>query len=311
MGDSDKGRAALDEALAKRPRIASATEYTEAVEALWKAGLPPGDKTGWPSVDAHYTVAPGQLTIITGWPGAGKSEWLDHLLINLTRQSWKFAIFSAENQPVQLHLAKLMEKLSGQPFGEGPSQRLALDEIKEYCDDLTTSFRFITAREDSLSLHRIVESAAPWLALEDGRKPGLILDPWNELDHWRPPGLSETEYVSQCLSFVRNWARANNVHVWIVAHPAKQPRDNGKLPVPTPDMISGSQHWWNKADCAITVYRDPANPESRDTDIHIQKIRFKHVGRPGLVTLRYNRVNGRYSEQRQAQLYAAKGADDA
>src|SRR5690348_17390430 len=38
-------------------------------------------------------------------------------------------------------------------------------------------------------------------------------------------------------------SRSNGVHVWLVAHPAKQKRgDDGKLPIPTPDMISGSQH---------------------------------------------------------------------
>jgi hypothetical protein len=48
-----------------------------------------------------------------------------------------------------------------------------------------------------------------------------------------------------------------------VAHPQKVARENGKLPVPRPDMISGSQHWWNKADNAITVWRDMENPTAR------------------------------------------------
>jgi twinkle protein len=68
------------------------------VNALWEAGLPPGEKTGWPSIDKLYTVAPGQLTIITGWPGSGKSEWLDALLVNLMHQGWYTSIFSPENR---------------------------------------------------------------------------------------------------------------------------------------------------------------------------------------------------------------------
>lgn len=310
MADYKKGEAWADEEIAKKPQIRGAIEYLDAVEKLWIAGLPPGDKTGWPSVDKHYTVCPGQLSIVTGWPGAGKSEWLDALMVNLTRQAWKFAIFSAENMPVEVHIAKLMEKLAGKPFGAGVHERIAQDDIGEWCDDLTNSLRFISPRADSISLKHVVDAAEKWLLLEDGRKSGLIVDPWNELDHWRDRSFSETEYISQQLSFIRNWARANSVHVWIVAHPQKVPREGGKLPTPRPDMISGSQHWWNKADCAVCVWRDPEHPEARTVDIIVQKIRFKHIGSPGTVTLDYDRVTGRYSEQRQAALYAlAKGGE--
>lgn len=38
-----------------------------------------GLSTGWDAVDELYTVEPGQLTIVTGVPSSGKSEWLDAL----------------------------------------------------------------------------------------------------------------------------------------------------------------------------------------------------------------------------------------
>ena len=58
----------------------SALDLRAEVSALWDAGLPPGARTGWPSLDRHYTVAPGQLTLVTGWPSIGKSEFVDALL---------------------------------------------------------------------------------------------------------------------------------------------------------------------------------------------------------------------------------------
>lgn len=304
MANAEKGAEFIDAQIAARPHLRGAKAYQSEVEKLWVAGLPPGDKTGWPSVDFLYTVCPGQMTIVTGWPGAGKSEWVDALMVNLTRQNWKFAVFSAENMPVQVHIAKLMEKFAGKPFGFGVHERISQDEIAEYCDEIDQSIRFISPKQDSVSLHSVVEAAAKWLLPEDGRKRGLVVDPWNELEHFRPFGISETEYISQCLSYVRNWARANDVHVWIVAHPQKVPRENGKLPVPRPDMISGSQHWWNKADCAIAVWRDPEKPEARTVDVIVQKVRFKHIGRPGVASLAYDRVTGRYSEQRGGNLYS-------
>ena len=125
---------------------------------------------------------------------------------------------------------------------------------------------------------------------------GVVLDPWNEIDHSRLGGLSETEYISQSLSKLRAFTRACGVHLWIVAHPTKlQKEADGSYPVPTPYDVAGSAHWRNKADNCITVWRD--TKEHNDlVEIHVQKVRKKSVGRPGLVTLKYQRVAGNYLE---------------
>lgn len=302
MANAENGKKWADAELERRPRSYNANDLRERVEKLWTDGLPPGSKTGWPSVDKHYTVLPGQLSIVTGWPGAGKSEWLDALMINLTRQSWKFSVFSAENMPGEFHIQKLMEKLSGSPFGVGPTSRIPFDAIGEWCDELSLSIKFMS-HNDAPTVRSLLMESEKWLLPDDDRKRGLIIDPWNQIDHFRGMGMSETEFIRDTLNHVRNWARANAVHVWIVAHPQKMQRDGkGQLPVPRPDMISGSQHWWNIADCAVAIWRDPEHPESRSVDVIVQKIRFKHIGKPGVVTLDYDRVTGRYSEPRQAPM---------
>lgn len=296
MADAKKGAAFLDAEREKKPRLTSPKHHASEVEDLWERGLPPGTSTGWVRMDRHYTVAPGQLTVVTGWPGSGKSEFLDALLVNLSRQGWKFAMFSFENQPVSYHITKLLEKLARKPFGKGPTERMTRDEVTEYTDELHQAFAFTETASGGFSLADVLEAAAPYLAQFEEERRGLVIDPWNELEHWRPDNLSETEYVSKSLSMVRNWARTNRVHVWIVAHPAKMRREDGKLPIPKPDMIAGSQHWWNKADCALTVFRNFEDVNSPKVEVHVQKIRFKHIGRPGIVDLVYDRVTGRYSE---------------
>ena len=270
------------------------------LNVLYSFGMRRGSSTGWRCVDEHYTVAPGQLTVVTGWPGSGKSEWVDALLVHLARGEWRFAIYSPENHPVEVHQAKIIEKWVGAPFGEGPTPRMEYAEVLQAEETIGDRFGFIAPADESpLSVDDVLTAAAEFfLRFDEHTKRGLVIDPWNELDHLRPADLSETEYISRVLSTVRGWARGWKAHVWIVAHPAKQRREEGKLPVPRPDMIAGSQHWWNKADNCITVWRD-YDAQTQEVDIHVQKVRFKHIGRIGATTLNYDRVTGRYWEPKR------------
>jgi len=126
---------------------------------------------------------------------------------------------------------------------------------------------------------------------------GLVVDPWNELEHLRPPGMTETE--SQALNRVRVFARSRGIHVWIVVHPAKlYRRDDGKYPVPTLYDCSGSANWRNKADNGICIWRDLSEHDSPEVEIHVQKIRFRHVGQRGVCTLFYDPICATYRESR-------------
>lgn len=274
------------------------TQIREEVNALWKAGgYPPGSSTGWPSIDRLYTVGMAQWTLITGTPNSGKSEWLDALMVNLARrEKWKFLIYSPENWPLALHHAKLIEKYTGKPFNPGPNERVSEVEISAAEDWMRGKFHF--CKPDRPDIVSILDEAAEHVkSVSDHWKTGVIVDPWNQLEHYRPAHMSETEYVSQTLSTVIERVRLHGFHLWLVAHPAKMQRDaSGKYPVPTPRDVSGSAHFWNKADNAITVWRDLAEG-SQEVQIHVQKVRWKHIGRIGVETLKYDRLTGSYHEQ--------------
>ena len=271
------------------------------VRALYDAGgLPRGSLTGWPSVDQLYTVGMGQWTLLTGTPNSGKSEWLDALMVNLAkREEWKFIIYSPENHPLSLHHSKIIEKYIGKPFNPGLTPRLdevELDEAEEWMRG-----KFLFAKPDKPDIVTILSEAARTILPSSKVKYGIVIDPWNHLEHYRPNGWSETEYVSDTLSKVIAWVREMNTHLWLVAHPSKmQKGKDGKLPIPTPHDVSGSAHFWNKADNCICVWRDLSDYKKQDVDVHVQKVRFKHIGHIGLATLQYDRVTGRYSEMLRA-----------
>ena len=129
----------------------------------------------------------------------------------------------------------------------------------------------------------------------------MVIDPWNELEHNRVDSQTETEYISQALKRVRQFARRYGIHLWIVAHPAKLYRDkNGKIPIPTPYDISGSARWRDKADNCITVWRDLSNDDKCAVEVHVQKVRFRQDGRIGVNELSYNWATGTYHETHRA-----------
>ncbi len=207
--------------------------------------------------------------------------------------SWKFAVFSPENQPMQRFISSIAANYLGKPFRKGFTTRMTKEELGKARKWIGEHFVFILPPDDCLTIDHIL-SKAKVAVTRDGIK-GLIIDPWNEVDHSRPSSQSETEYISDCLTRIRRFARKYQVHVWIVAHPTKLYKDNnGKYPVPNPYDIAGSAHFRNKADNCITVWRDLLD-EEKDVEIHVQKVRFREVGKVGLVKLCFDVVTGRYS----------------
>ncbi len=295
---ADAARQVIEEA---RPMpiagLYTAADIKGDVELLYAEGFRRGLSTGWPAVDELYTVRTGEMTIITGIPGSGKSNWLDALAVNLFNlHSWSFCFCSPENWPVQRHAAAILEKIVSKPFApsRGILDRMRAEEMEFALGQMDGYFNFIMLGDEEMNLDMILSKVRAAI-FRHGVK-GVILDPWNELEHSRPAGLSETEYISQALSKVRRFARINDVHVWIVAHPTKLQKDKetGEYPVPTLYDISGSAHWYNKADNGITVFR---HMEADLTDIYVGKIRFREVGQRGKATLAYCRETGTYHEQ--------------
>lgn len=270
------------------------SEYSESMDRLYRYGMPSGLATPWASVNPLYTVMAGEWTLVTGIPGHGKSEWLDALMVRLAQDhGWCFAIFSPENQPTEYHLSKLAEKYIGKPFGSGPSDRMTPDEKEIAIGFLDDHFVFLMP--ELPTVEGLIERLKCIVKRRGIR--GVVLDPWNEIDHTRTGGLSETEYISQSLSKLRAFARAHGVHLWIVAHPTKlQKEPDGSYPVPTPYDVAGSAHWRNKADNCIAVWRNTAANTSA-VEVHVQKVRKKSVGQVGMATLRYDRITGQYHDQ--------------
>jgi twinkle protein len=279
-------------------------DFADEAIALYRDGRQRGLSTGWKSLDEFMTIRPGEVSVVTGVPGSGKSEFIDALAVNLAlAYGWRFALCSFENPPAE-HIAKFAEKYSGLPFWDGPSRRMSETDLHHAMDWVNDHFYLIRFDDEAATIEAILEKARA-AVLRHGIR-GLVIDPYNEIEHRRPANMTETEYVSQLLGKVKRFALHHAVHVWFVAHPAKLPRDErGSRPIPTLYDISGSANWVNKADLGIVVHRD-LDKDPTLAQIQVRKVRFKSAGKIGTVALGWDRATGRYSEIAAGRAHAAR-----
>jgi len=273
------------------------SDVSDRIDRLYEHGWERGVSTGWEEIDRLYTVRPGEFTVVTGIPNSGKSNWVDALLVNLAQaHGWRFAVFSPENQPLEDHMARMCEKWAGAPFAEGPTPRMDRESLRRSKEWVRDHFTWILPDDDSEWTVETVLDRARALVFRKGIR-GLVIDPWNELEHATPNGMTETVYTGQVLKHIRQFARRNGVHVWVVAHPQKLYRDkeSGSYPVPSLYDISGSANWRNKADCGIVVWRD-FKDSNTPIEVHVQKIRFRQIGMLGMAKLRYQPSTQTYRE---------------
>ena len=272
--------------------ISDAEVYFERLNDLYNKGTGKGFSTGYTSVDEIYTVAPAQLTVVTGYPSSGKSNFIDQVMVNLARQNdWKFAVCSFENQP-EIHISRLMEIYTRKRFFDG-KDRMSEQEKETAFKFVKEHFLFIdTNGEEPSTLDSILERARA--AVKRMGVRGLIIDPYNYIELPRNEG-TETAAISDMLTRVQKFCKAHDVHTWFIAHPSKITRQGVDQPRPDGMSIAGSMAWWAKTDCGITVHR-----KDHHVEIAVWKCRYRWVGTQGETTMLYNKTAGTYSENLDA-----------
>ena len=292
------GKKAVDDMIAGvRPwpinGLYDSSHFFAQLDEIYEKGMGAGESTGYPSIDSFMTIATGQLSVVTGHPSSGKSEFVDQMMINLAQsKGWKFAICSFENEP-RLHIAKLISKHMKLPFFDGPTTRMTKDQLDTGKEFVQSHFSFVHQSDGTLATMESILERIKIAVMRHGVR-GVVIDPYNYIA--KPNDVAETEWISVMLSQVRLFAQAHGLHIWFVAHPTKMMRDaKGKVPSPTGYDISGSAAWFAKADIGLTVHRP--NPEtSVVSDIIVWKCRFSWIGKQGRAPLVFNRTTSCYAE---------------
>lgn len=265
------------------------SDIIDDIEDMYLNGLPNGEATGMPGFDSLLRFQKGYLTTITGIPGHGKSDFLDHVLLKLHKNAgWKGGFYSPENRPTQLHFSKLARKISQKAwFGHN---RLSREELLEAMYVLDQKFWFIKP-ESEFTLDSILKHVAELKNRKD--IDFFVIDAWNKLEHLYTE--SETKYIGQSLDKLVAFCERYNVHCFLVAHPTKIRKDKETELYDIPNLydIAGSANFFNKTDNGITVYR---NMKTDVVEVHIQKVKFSHWGQLGMQKFVYDKTTGLYLE---------------
>lgn len=285
------GRESLLRCLAEAPEVKvegifTVSDFEQSLDAIFEFGLQKGVVIGHEPIDRLISFETKRLCMVTGYPGSGKSEFIDEMAERLNmRYGWRWAYFSPENAPLAYHASKLIEKFTGKKFDK---KHLPLNEYGQVKEHLEQDFFFIAP--ENYRVDTILEKAK-YLVRRRGIK-ALVIDPYNRLEDEKS-GMKETDYISVLLDKLTNFAQQNDILVILMAHPTKPAKNkDGKIDPPTLYDISGSAHFFNKADFGIVVHRDRIN---NTVEIRVEKVKFRHLGEPGTALMKYNINNGRYT----------------
>jgi AAA domain len=266
--------------------------WSAEIDEVFHHGLPQGMHPGWETLRPHYRPLRGDITVITGNPSSYKSGFMHALAINLARDhGWNFSAFNPEHHPLGSLGGWLEESFMGRRLHE-----LEPDEHAWGKEWVTDHFHMIRPAHE-------VPATLPWL-LDVARvqkdrygADGLILDPWNYINHTFDVREKETDYIGRCLTELKYFADYQGMHVFVIAHPAKPQEKRattgdykGKYPPRQPHEIHGSAHWWNKMDFCLSCYRQEGESGLTNiVEVHVQKNRrYDQCGWPGIAVLRYD-----------------------
>lgn len=271
----------------KMPTILPKGYLKQTIDELSKGGLPQGLFTGVNSLDNLFRLDKGRLITITGVPNYGKSEFVDFLATTYNkRYGMKTLYFSPENQPVGLHLAKLIAKYTGKKFNPSTYTTEEIDIAGDYITDNFFFYNYdrITQLDDILAIaEEVIKKEAIGM---------LVIDAWNKTEAKKNGGDTETEFIGKLLDVLCRFAIKHNIMLVIVAHPTKMNKDKGQpYQIPNAYDINGSAHFFNKSDFVLTVHRDIPKDEVL---IRVSKVKFSHYGKQGDCRLKYDVESGNY-----------------
>jgi twinkle protein len=259
------------------------------------------------------SIKPPFLATVTGIPSMGKTAfWRWYMTKQSLKNGCRWGLFVPDARPDERELTKIAEIMAGKkwefdkPWSMKDVERKRAEEfVHEHFFLIKPDFRNqeLMARI-SQGQHSVQSLDAIFYYLETLKRQynifGYTIDAWNKIDHQKPNGQTDEQFVSKQLDRILRFNEDVGLFGSIIAHPTKLERIKGSRNYDAPDLynVKGSSAWYEKSDIGITIHRQkyrkieigkmnnrPVYKEVRDntfpTQIIVNKIKQAEIGEEG------------------------------
>lgn len=282
--------------------LTAGTVWAELKNA-WFNKNPNGLPTHFPTLAPYWSWLPDEVTLVTGWPGHGKSEFMLQLMLTKSvYEGWKWALYVPENMPAHRIITKLVQSYVGQSANPKAGQsRMSFAQFEEASQWVLQHFHLLNPRQVTT-----LAELLPVLchAVQVHQVKGCLIDPWNALaSNLKDYGGREDEMLRAQLNDLLDFAEDFHQCVVVCAHPSGEARTKDKemnLRVPDQYSVSGGRMWANKVDNFLVVHRPYADDDPTNTAVDFYARKIKQEGLVGMKTpkegvrLSYERGTSRY-----------------
>lgn len=206
-----------------------------------------GKSLGWPKTEDKFRVRQGELILVTGVSGHGKSMWLSQVILSLMKQDTKCLIASLEMKPV-LTLSRMLNMTLGSSEPTSSYITAWANKAKEKLwiyDQLgvtTSKDMFATL---FYSKHILGVSI-------------VVIDSLMKMSDVSEESLENQKlFVDRCCTICRDL----NITVFLVAHTRKLKTEED---IPDATNIMGSSHVRNLADAILCIWRNRTKERLRE-----------------------------------------------
>ena len=243
--------------------------------------------TGW---EDKILFGSGMVSVFTGYPGHGKTSF--------ALQLWAQIVLK-----YNINIGMFMGETRVKPYVRRSLRSVFNGKLEYDCtpEELNSADMWMRDRFYFLN-HPNNAPEFRWLCLkitDMKARYGIsvfILDPFNKLETPDFRSGTETQFIGRCLDDLTSLAKILDIHIMVLAHPAKPSDPKLGTVAPTAYSISGSAHWYNKPDHIFSLWRprftNDDGTRSTECKLTVWKTRYEELGYPRVMDMFLNLQNG-------------------
>ena len=255
-------------------------------------GKPFGKTTFINSLDDYLRIREGFVYCFTGYPGAGKSEFVNYLaLLQAENNGLKTCFYSPENYPVEEMMETMIQSHIGKWIYQGDN-RCSRDEFKEGIDFIDNHFMFF----DKEDIPRIDELLNEFRLQAIAGYKIFVIDPFNAIAEGGFTDGNMSKYLRVALTQIKLFANKTKSIVFLVEHPKGVVTGSDNPPEASPYVLYGGSMWFNKMDVIVALTK----MEDYRVDVKVWKVKNQKLNgttnRDKAITLKFNWQTNRYED---------------